>query len=147
MKDVAPRPCSIADALEVVGERWSLLAVRELFYGVRRFDQIARNTGASRDILAARLRKLEAAGVIERRPYSERPVRYEYHLTAAGRDLGEVLAVLAKWGDKHLAGGDPPVRWHHSCGELLDPVVVCAACGKPAIPGAHTPIGRGVVGY
>ncbi|SEF83730.1 DNA-binding transcriptional regulator, HxlR family [Thermomonospora echinospora] len=142
-KDVQPRPCSIADTLEVVGERWSLLAVRELFHGVHRFDGIARNTGASRDILAARLRKLEAAGVIRRKLYSEHPPRYEYHLTQAGRELGDVLLALAKWGDRHLNADDPPVRWHHSCGELLDPVVVCATCGRPAREGAHSPVGRG----
>ncbi|MBA9007497.1 MULTISPECIES: winged helix-turn-helix transcriptional regulator [Thermomonospora] len=144
-KDARPRPCSIADALEVVGERWTLLVIRELFHGVRRFDRIARNTGASRDILTARLRKLEAAGIITRRPYSEHPPRHEYHLTAAGRELGDVLLMLGRWGDRHLNPDDPPVRWHHSCGELLDPVVVCACCGGPAREGAHTPVGRGVL--
>jgi DNA-binding HxlR family transcriptional regulator len=146
-KDAHPRECSIAMTLEVVGERWALLAIRELFHGVRRFDQIAHNTGASRDILTARLRKLETAGIIERRQYSDRPARYEYHLTPAGRELSDTLTSLMKWGDKYMAQGDPPVQWYHSCGEILDPVMVCAHCGEPAREGAHSPFGRGVTGY
>ncbi|MFC6882741.1 MULTISPECIES: winged helix-turn-helix transcriptional regulator [Actinomadura] len=144
-KDAQPRECSIADTLDLVGERWSLLAVRELVHGVRRFDGIARNTGASRDILTARLRKLESAGIVRREPYSDRPPRFEYHLTPAGRELGDVLAMLMKWGDRHLHPDDPPVRWMHSCGEVLEPVVVCAHCGRPAREGAHSPFGRGVL--
>jgi DNA-binding HxlR family transcriptional regulator len=146
-RDARPRECSIARTLDLVGERWSLLAIRELFHGVRRFDRIAANTGASRDILTIRLRKLEQSGIIERRQYSDRPVRYEYHLTAAGRELGDVLITLLTWGDRHLADGDPPVRWQHSCGNPLDPVVVCAACGESARQGAHSPVGRGVAGH
>src|SRR4051794_27675883 len=122
-RDVKPRECSIAMTLEVIGERWSLLAIRELFHGVRRFDRIAANTGASPDILTPRLRKLEGHGIIERRPYSARPVRYEYPLTTAGKDLSDVMTALLAWGDRHLANGDPPVRWRHSCGEFLDPVM------------------------
>ncbi|ACY95881.1 winged helix-turn-helix transcriptional regulator [Thermomonospora curvata] len=143
-KDVSPRPCSIADTLELVGERWSLLAIREIFHGVRRFDGIVRNTGASRDILTARLRKLEAAGILRRERYSDHPPRFEYHLTPAGRDLGDVLLTLMKWGDRYLNPDDPPVRWQHSCGNVLDPVVTCAHCGRPARQGAHSPTGRGV---
>ncbi|WP_433334047.1 winged helix-turn-helix transcriptional regulator [Spirillospora sp. CA-294931] len=144
-KNADPRACSIADALELVGERWSLLAIREILHGVRRFDGIARNTGASRDILTARLRKLESVGVIRRELYSAHPPRFEYHLTESGRELSDVLAMLMKWGDRHLNPDDPPVRWWHSCGEVLEPVVVCAHCGKPAREGAHSPFGRGVI--
>src|SRR5262245_66336309 len=79
-----PRPCSMAAALGILGERWSLLAIREMGYGVHRFDQIAKFTGASRDILADRLRRLEADGVVKRRQYSAHPARFEYHLTRAG---------------------------------------------------------------
>jgi DNA-binding HxlR family transcriptional regulator len=146
-RNANPRECSIAMTLELVGERWSLLAIRELSHGVRRFDQIASNTGASRDILTTRLRKLEQGGVIERRPYSDRPVRYEYHLTPAGNELNDVLLTLLKWGDRHLADGDPPVQFRHSCGEVLDPVVVCRACGEQARQGVHSPTGRGVAGF
>jgi DNA-binding HxlR family transcriptional regulator len=97
----APRVCSIADALEVVGERWSLLVLRELGFGVHRFNDIRVNTGAPRETLALRLRKLEETGVIERRRYSDRPPRDEYVLTAAGRDLTPALAALREWGERH----------------------------------------------
>jgi len=123
------RPCSMATALEVIGEKWSLLVVRELALGVHRFDGIARNTGAPRDILTARLRRLEAAGVIEKRLYQERPERFEYHLTAAGKALRPILLALAQWGEQ-WAGDDNRVEWIHSCGERLDLVPTCRACGE-----------------
>jgi len=144
-KDAQPRPCSIADTLDLVGERWSLLAIRELSHGVRRFDQIVRNTGAPRDILTTRLRKLESAGIIRRKRYSEHPVRHEYHLTSAGVELCDVLLTLMKWGDRHLHPDDPPVQWQHSCGRPLDPLVICRHCGEEARPGAHSPTGRGAL--
>lgn len=96
-----PRVCPIADALDVVGERWSLLVLRELGFGVRRFTDIQVNTGAPRETLALRLRKLEEAGVIGRRRYSDHPPRDEYLLTAAGQDLIPVLAALGEWGERH----------------------------------------------
>lgn len=140
-KSVAPRKCSVADTLDLVGDRWSLLVVRELSHGVHRFDRIVRNTGASRDILTARLRRLEAVGIIGRRLYNEHPPRYEYRLTSAGWELCDVLLTLMRWGDRHLNPDDPPLRYQHSCGEVLDPVVVCAHCGGPAVRGAHSPSG------
>ncbi len=97
--------CSIADALEVVGERWSLLVLRELGFGVHRFQDIQVNTGAPRETLALRLRKLEEAGIIERRRYSDHPPRDEYLLTAAGRDLAPVLAALREWGERYVSPG------------------------------------------
>ena len=100
------RECSVARTLEVVGEKWTLLALRELMLGVHRFDEIAGYTGAPRDILTTRLRKLEANGLIERQLYQERPARYEYHLTALGRSLVPVVTMLREWGDRHLAGAD-----------------------------------------
>lgn len=129
MDHSAPRACSAAAALRVVGERWSMLVLRELFYGVRRFDAIARATGAPRNILTARLRHLESEGVIERRLYDERPPRYEYHLTAAGRDLLPVLLALMAWGDRH-ANLRPDVALTHSCGADLEVRHSCAACGE-----------------
>lgn len=123
------RPCSMATALEVIGEKWSLLVVRELALGVHRFDRIARNTGAPRDILTARLRRLESAGVLEKRLYQERPERFEYHLTAAGKELRPILLALAQWGER-WAGDDNRVEWIHSCGEPLDLVPTCRACGE-----------------
>ncbi|HEY8721121.1 helix-turn-helix domain-containing protein [Pengzhenrongella sp.] len=124
------RPCSLAAALDVLGERWSLLAVREISYGVHTFSRIAGYTGASRDILADRLRKLEGAGVIERRPYSEHPPRYEYHFTEAGRELFPVMLTLVRWGDK-WAVDTPFLRRRHSCGQPLQVDLVCHHCGLP----------------
>jgi len=130
MRDDLPgRPCSVAAALNVVGEKWALLAVREIAFGNKRFDMIARNTGAPRDRLAARLRALEAAGVITRRQYSDHPARYEYELTDAGRELREVLRALRVWGDK-WAVESPPAVFTHSCGHELDAAVICRQCGQ-----------------
>ncbi|EME52587.1 winged helix-turn-helix transcriptional regulator [Amycolatopsis decaplanina] len=123
-----PRDCSIANAMEVIGERWSLLALREVFFGARRFDQIVRNTGASRDILTARLRKLVETGILEKRLYEEHPPRYEYVLTEAGHALNHVLLNLMAWGDAYVTEGPPPTVWRHSCGEVLAPETVCAHC-------------------
>jgi len=132
MATAEPRVCSIARTLDIVGEKWALLALREVFLGDRRFDEMVRRTGAPRDTLAARLRTLTAAGVLERRPYSEHPARFEYHLTAAGRDLYPVIATLMRWGDKYLAGQEgPPLVLEHSCGHHLVPELICQACGEP----------------
>src|SRR5215471_18259903 len=93
-----PRACSIARTLEIVGEKWALLVVREVFLGNRRFDEMVRRTGAPRDTLAARLRTLVGSGILERRQYAEHPARFEYHLTDAGRDLYPVITTLMRWG-------------------------------------------------
>ena len=131
-----PRRCSIAGALDVIGEKWSLLVVRELFLGVRRFNDIAANTGAPRDILTARLRRLEELGVVERRQYEEKPPRYEYRLTPAGKDLRPVIWALMDWGNKHVMDEPLPTVWEHSCGEVFEPRTHCAACGEVADPRA-----------
>jgi DNA-binding HxlR family transcriptional regulator len=123
----------VARTLEIVGEKWALLAVREVFLGNRRFDEMIRRTGAPRDTLAARLRSLVGAGILERRQYSDRPARHEYRLTEAGRDLYPVILTLMRWGDQHLAGDDgPPLVLEHNCGHPLVAKVVCEACGEPA---------------
>ena len=127
-----PRACSVARTLDVVGEKWALLAVREVFLGDRRFDEMVRRTGAARDTLAARLRTLTGSGILERRQYSEHPARFEYHLTAAGRDLYPVIVTLMRWGDTYLAGDDgPPLVLEHACGHALAAQVVCGMCGEP----------------
>jgi DNA-binding HxlR family transcriptional regulator len=128
VKLVDPRNCSIAASLAVIGEKWSLLVIRELAFGVHRFDAIARNTGAPRDILTSRLRRLEAAGVLEKRPYQERPRRFEYRLTQAGDELRPVLLSLAQWGDR-WAVDEPTTVFTHSCGAELELVHTCRACG------------------
>jgi DNA-binding HxlR family transcriptional regulator len=102
----APRQCAVADALEVVGERYSLLILRELGYGVTRFSDIRHNTGAPRETLATRLRKLEETGVITRRRYCERPPRDEYVLTEAGEALLPVLRSLREWGRRYAPRPD-----------------------------------------
>ena len=129
------RPCSIAAALQILGEKWALLAVREIFYGNHRFDRIVRNTGAPRDRLTARLRALEEAGVVERRAYSERPPRYEYHLTEAGRDLAPLTQALLAWGDRWVSPEPPVVLRHHPADHPdhpdhpLDVAWTCRTCG------------------
>ncbi|AEY88023.1 transcriptional regulator [Streptomyces hygroscopicus subsp. jinggangensis 5008] len=126
------RPCSIADALAIVGEKYSLLVLREVCLGNGRFDQLVRNTGAPRDILSTRLRRLVEAGVLTKRLYSERPQRFEYRPTQAGLELEPVLMTLKEWGDRHLRQGvDLPMVVEHRCGEELVPVVTCRACGDP----------------
>lgn len=129
MEEALPRPCSIASALAFLGEKWAILVVRELALGVHRFDEIQRNTGAPRDILTSRLRRLEAAGVLEKRQYQDRPVRFGYHLTRAGGELRPILLSLAQWGDRWAS---PPQvsSWVHTCGEEADVVHTCRACGE-----------------
>jgi len=128
MDAVDPRPCSIASSLTFLGEKWSLLVVRELSLGAHRFDEIRRNTGAPRDVLAARLRRLEEVGVLERQLYQERPPRYEYVLTQAGRELRPILLGLAQWGDRWAPTPRVTV-WEHECGAELELEHTCAACG------------------
>jgi DNA-binding HxlR family transcriptional regulator len=99
--------CSIARTLEVVGERWTLLIVRDVFLGLRRFDQLKESLGVARNVLADRLGRLVAEGILERVPYSERPPRFEYRLTAKGRELNVALTALRQWGDAHLSEKPP----------------------------------------
>jgi DNA-binding HxlR family transcriptional regulator len=124
--------CSIARSLEVVGERWTLLIVRNLFLGLRRFDELQANLGIARNVLSARLEKLADAGIVETRQYSERPPRHEYVLTDKGRDLWPALVALMQWGDRHdpAPGGPPTVVIHRDCGGELDSHRVCTRCGK-----------------
>jgi len=122
------RPCSVAAALNLVGDRWSLLAVREVMFGNRRFSEIARNTGAPRDRLAARLKELVRAGILEQRPYQDSPPRSDYHLTPAGRELSPVIQALLEWGDKWAVDDPPLTLMHHD--HKLRSKVVCATCGE-----------------
>lgn len=120
--------CSIARALGVLGERWSLQIVRDVFNGVRRFDALQQHLAIARNVLTNRLHGLVEAGLLERRPYQEfgSRVRYEYDLTPAGRDLWPVLMSLMAWGDRHLADGPPPVEPEHvDCGGRVKLVPVC----------------------
>lgn len=129
-KSFAGMDCSVAQCLEVVGEWWSMLIVRDLFLGVRRFEQLQRRLGISRNVLQARLAHLVDAGVLERRRYSERPPRYEYVLTDAGRDLWPVLNAMRAWGDAHAAPNGPPLELvHRGCGSRAGVELVCRHCG------------------
>ena len=128
---LTPRVCSITDALSLVGDRYALLVAREIRYGNTRFNQIAAGTGAPRDVLTRRLRDLEEAGIVERRPYSQHPPRYEYVLTDAGEELHPILLALKEWGDRHCNPGAEPVIFRHLCGAEFHPLAVCAACGEP----------------
>lgn len=131
MPDTQPRACPIAETLDLVGERWSLLVLREVFMGVRRFADIQANTGAPRDVLTKRLRSLEAGGVLERHRYLERPPRFEYRLTPAGQALEPVLISLREWGLRYLPDPPPAPRFIHTCGADVVTRVVCAECGQP----------------
>jgi DNA-binding HxlR family transcriptional regulator len=131
----------VADALAVVGDKYSLLVVREIGYGYRRFGELAGYTGAPRDVLAGRLRKLEELGILERRPYSEHPPRHEYHLTDAGLELRPIVLALKEWGDRQCEAGEEPVVFRHVCGEEFHPLTVCAACRQPVGQGELTVIG------
>ena len=128
LAELPGRACSIAGALEVVGDRWSLLVVREVALGSHRFTDIARGTGAPRDRLTARLNDLVAVGVLERRPYSTAPPRSDYHLTPSGRDLLPVLHALLQWGDRWVADA-PPVELHHD-GHRAELAWTCRTCGR-----------------
>jgi DNA-binding HxlR family transcriptional regulator len=106
-RDYEGQNCSIARALEVVGERWTLLIVRDAFLGLRRFDEFQENLGIARNVLADRLNRLVEEGILERVRYSERPERYEYRLTRKGRELNVALVGLRQWGDKYLSEKPP----------------------------------------
>lgn len=130
--DYSDQRCAIAATLEVVGDPWTLLILRDAFQGVRRFEQWQERLGVARNVLAARLKSLVGYGVMETRRYSERPPRHEYVLTAKGRDLSNVLLTMAEWGDRHVYGvGNGPVHFvHKACGCDFHPKLACEACGQ-----------------
>lgn len=133
--DFSHLECSLAKTLGLVGEWWTLLIIRDLFYGLRRFDAIRRDLGIARNVLTDRLRKLEDRGLVERRRYQDKPERFEYRLTLKGKDLyGATLALMA-WADRWEAPAGPPVVLRHgSDGHAIEPVVVCGRCGGPLRP-------------
>jgi DNA-binding HxlR family transcriptional regulator len=129
--------CSVARALEVLGERWTLLIVRDALLGLRRFDDFQRSLGLARNVLTDRLGRLVDAGILERVPYQDRPVRHEYQLTPMGRELGLPVIGLMQWGDRHLAdaAGAPRVAQHHECGGAVRLALACDTCGVTVAPG------------
>jgi DNA-binding HxlR family transcriptional regulator len=124
--------CSIARTLELVGERWTFLVLRDVFLGLHRFDELQRDLGIARNVLSARLERLVAEEVLTKVPYSERPPRYEYRLTGKGLDLWPAIVELLRWGDRHAAPNGPPVILRHAgCGGELGERRVCTRCGEP----------------
>jgi DNA-binding HxlR family transcriptional regulator len=125
--------CPVARAESVAGDIWTVLILRELFAGHHRFDEIQVMTGATPQMVATRLKKLEADGLVERRAYSKRPPRYEYHLTAKGEDFYPVLLALRAWGEKwmRLPGEEPTIEYTHSiCGGPAGFGPLCSNCGQ-----------------
>jgi DNA-binding HxlR family transcriptional regulator len=151
-KSFSDMHCSVAQCLEVVGEWWTMLIVRDAFLGVTRFDEFQERLGISRNILNQRLNGLVDAGVLAKVAYSEHPPRYDYRLTDKGRDLWPVLTSMRQWGDKYAAPDGPPMLITHKvCGHLSKAVMTCSACGdilnasavQPAPgPGAGEPVVR-----
>ena len=123
--------CSVAQCLEVVGEWWSLLIVRDALLGVRRFDDFQARLGISRNILNGRLTKLVDHGVLERVPYQDNPPRSEYRLTEKGRDLWVVVSAMREWGDRWAAPAGAPLEMRHAtCGHVVETAPVCSHCGE-----------------
>ena len=124
--------CSVARSLSVIGDRWTMLIVRDAFLGVRRFEDFQNDLGLTRHRLAARLRKLVDDGILVRIPYQDRPRRYEYRLTEKGIDLYPVVVSLLRWGDRWMAGKEgPPIELvHRNCGAHVMPALTCPQCNE-----------------
>ena len=134
--DIDKQVCSVARALSVVGERWTMLILRDAFFGTRRFDQFQSNLGITRHRLSERLGKLVEQGVLVKVPYHQRPLRYEYRLTRKGLGLYPVLMSLTRWGDEWMDGGKGvPLEYvHHTCGNKTRATLTCSECGDPLRP-------------
>jgi DNA-binding HxlR family transcriptional regulator len=124
--------CSIAKTLELVGERWTLLVIRDVFNGNRRFGEMQRSMGVARNVLSNRLQRLVDEGILERRRYQARPPRDEYFLTDKGLDLWPTMIALLDFGDRHLSDGGPPMVIRHKgdCGGVVNGRGICESCGK-----------------
>ncbi len=140
--DIDQQVCSVARALSIVGDRWTLLILRDAFLGTRRFEDFRRNTGISRHRLSDRLNKLVDAGVFNREPYQERPQRFEYRLSRKGLALYPVLMTLAQWGNDWCDDGNgPPIEYlHRSCNHKTQPTMACSECGVRLQPHEVTPL-------
>ncbi|HEX7293082.1 MAG TPA: helix-turn-helix domain-containing protein [Solirubrobacterales bacterium] len=130
--DYRGQVCSIARSLEVIGERWSLLIVRDVMNGNRRFDELQKGLGIARNVLSARLQRLVDEEILERRPYQTSPERFEYFLTEKGLDLWPALVALLAWGDRYspTPGGPPMLIVHKECGGRVSDRGVCESCGE-----------------
>ena len=134
--ELAEQRCSVARSVAVIGDRWTLMLLRDCFLGIRRFEDFERRLGISRSIIADRLKILTDEGVLCREAYQARPVRHEYRLTDKGVALGPVMLAIVHWGDTHYAGaeGPPLIHRHKACGCDFTPVQTCSACGDPVGP-------------
>lgn len=127
--------CSIQGTLDVIGDRWTLLILRDIFRGVRRFSQLEDNLGIAKNLLASRLSKLVAADIVTKIPYQDKPIRHEYFLTQKGRDLSPSLVALMRWGDRWCNDGTPPTLLVHSeCGTPLNQITQCPTCDESLDP-------------
>ena len=148
--DIQEMPCSVARALSIVGDRWTLLILRDSFMGVKRFDKFQKNIGLSRHRLTDRLNKLVEYEILRKVPYQEKPLRNEYRLSRKGVELYPVLMTLAKWGDKWMAGEDgPPIEYFHTaCNHQMTMELCCSECGELVNPKEVIPkIGPGLKAY
>jgi DNA-binding HxlR family transcriptional regulator len=133
--------CSMARALDVIGDPWTPLVLRDLYLGLTRFDELAEDLGVARNLLARRLDHLAGGGVVERRPYQDHPPRYDYRLTASGRELVPILIALTAWGDRWVSPpAGPPIRFRHACGSIVEPAVTCPACRETFTLANVTPL-------
>jgi DNA-binding HxlR family transcriptional regulator len=132
-RELAKEHCSVARTVSVIGDRWTLLVLRDCFLRIRRFEEFQARLGITRHVLADRLRKLVKAGVLRKEAYRSRPRRHEYRLTDKGLDLYPVMMAIVHWGDVHMvdARGRPMVHRHRGCGHDFDPLTVCSACREP----------------
>lgn len=129
--EIGETECPIARSMAIVGDRWTMLVIRELFSGSHRFDEIQAQTGATSQMLSTRLKRLEADGLVERRAYSRRPLRHEYRLTPMGRDFYPVIFALRAWGETWCKGPDEAVAirmTHRKCGSEIGLDGVCPSC-------------------
>lgn len=135
-QDLELEKCSLARAMAVVGDRWTLLVLREAFLRVRRFDDFQERLGIARRVLTERLKTLVDHGVLEKVAYSQTPLRHEYRLTEKGLGLYPVIISLVHWGDAHYAGekGPPLLHRHKTCGHDFRSVLTCSECGEPVDP-------------
>ena len=126
------QPCSVSRTLSVIGDRWTLLILRDCFLRVRRFDDFQARLGIGRPILADRLQKLLDHFVLTKVAYQQNPTRHEYRLTQKGIDLYPVIMAIVHWGDVHMSGkkGRPLLHVHAKCGHQFDPVHTCSECGE-----------------
>lgn len=129
---LSSQTCTIARAAALVGDEWTIMILREMFLGARRFDDFLRQTGMSSHLLSRRLKKLEAEGIACRAAYSQQPPRFEYRLTEMGNALWPVVISLKQWGDHWLGDGETPVALvHKGCGAVTKPRMTCPECGEP----------------